>query len=528
MTLMTIDPMLAEFVPQPGPQMAIMQCSADIAFFGGQAGGGKSFAMLLEPLRHASRGDFGAVIFRRTYPEITNEGGLWDEARKIYPKAGGVPNETGLFYRFDSGMTVSFSHIQHESDVHAYQGSQIPLIEFDELTTFTEYQFFYLMSRNRSTTGIPGYMRGTCNPDADSWVAKVIKWWIDQDTGYAIPERSGVIRWFVRQDREMHWFENRADAIKLSKELLPQSKFPTKDLWRQAYRGMPKSFTFIPSKLTDNRILMHKDPGYLGNLMAQDLVERERLLGGNWKIKPAAGLMFPRDKWHFIDLHECPWLDGAGVQFIRYWDKAGTEGGTGARTAGVLLAQCMGRFYVVDVVVGRWADFEREAMIRKTAEDDVDKYGRYGSIWVGTEQEPGSGGLDSANATVRNLAGFEVFKEKATGEKAERWRPFACQVQAGNCWIVRGVWNWADFILELDSLAGDKKLDESKLKDCADAVAAAFNRMVKVGWSYKIARDAAPQLGLDVTKPDTKVMLAETGSRKTTAIAGMDVELEDD
>src|SRR4029077_9839556 len=80
-----------------------------------------------------------------------------------------------------------FSHLQLATSVYDWQGAQITLICFDELAHFTAHQFFYLLSRNRSTCGIKPYIRATCNPDADSWVAEFLAWWIDPETGFPIP-----------------------------------------------------------------------------------------------------------------------------------------------------------------------------------------------------------------------------------------------------------------------------------------------------------------------------------------------------
>jgi phage terminase large subunit-like protein len=239
---------------------------------------------------------------------------------------------------------------------------------------------------------------------------------------------------------------------------------------------MPKSLTFVPAKLDDNPTLAKGDPSYRANLMAMELVERERLLGGNWKVRPAAGLKFPRDKWQYAD--SAP----KDMQLCRFWDKAATEGGTGARTAGVLMGRAghgpASKFYVIDCVCGRWGDLEREEKIRSTAELDRASYGR---VVIGMEQEPGSGGKDSALATIRALAGYEVYAEPATGEKGERWSPMASQQQAGSVYIVKGPWDWVDYVRELDSLSGDKEMDKSKLKDRADASAGAFKHLAHGG-----------------------------------------------
>src|ERR1700733_733767 len=101
--------------PQPGAQERFLSSSADIAIYGGAAGGGKSFALLMEPLRHIGNPEFGGVIFRRTSPQITNEGGLWDEAGKLYPLVGGDARVGNLEYRFPTESSISFRHLQHEA-----------------------------------------------------------------------------------------------------------------------------------------------------------------------------------------------------------------------------------------------------------------------------------------------------------------------------------------------------------------------------------------------------------------------------
>jgi hypothetical protein len=95
--------------PQPGPQLQFLSSAADIAVYGGAAGGGKTWALLIEPLRHIDNPGFGAVFFRRTTVQVRNEGGLWDESHKLYAEIGGVPRRSALAWRFPSGASVSFS-----------------------------------------------------------------------------------------------------------------------------------------------------------------------------------------------------------------------------------------------------------------------------------------------------------------------------------------------------------------------------------------------------------------------------------
>lgn len=261
--------------PQPQPkQREFLETKADIALFGGAAGSGKSLAILLDFAnpKLLANPQYGGVIFRRTYPEIRNEGGLWDESGIWYSRLGAIANESRLTWKFPTGATVRFSHLQHEKDIYRWQGAQVSRVGFDELSHFSKKQFFYLLTRMRSLT-IQPKMRATCNPDAESWLAQFVDWWINPQ-GYPYPERSGVLRWFIVKHDEVIWDES---AIAL------QRRYPGCN---------PKSFTFISAKLTDNPALLEKDPSYLSNLEAQDSVERARLLDGNWRVKKSESRLF--------------------------------------------------------------------------------------------------------------------------------------------------------------------------------------------------------------------------------------------
>lgn len=435
--------------PQPGPQVRFLSSSADIAVYGGAAGGGKSWSLLFDPFRYHAVPRFRAVIFRRTAPEITAAGGLWEESFDLYGKLGAVPQVTRLRWDWPGGGSVRFGHMQYETDLLKFHSAQIPWIGFDELTTFTERQFVYMLSRNRSPSGVlRPYIRATTNPDADSWVAKWVAWYVGPD-GYPIPERSGVVRWFVREGEVMHWADSPADLA---------GRFPDQ---------RPKSFTFVPAKLTDNRILMEKDPGYLANLQAQTEVDRERLLGGNWKVRQT-GTWFDRAK--VVPIPTAP----VGTVAVRYWDTAAATGEAACRTAGVLIGKTpMGQFVVLDCAAGKWTPLERNRTIVSTAHLDRHRAGvKVTKTWV--EQEPGGSGLEAAQTLIRELAGFTAGADKVTGDKDERARPFATQWQAGNVLYVPGDWS-EDFFAELGRIPG------GKYRDRADAAAGAFNKLTAGG-----------------------------------------------
>ncbi len=112
----------------------------------------KTVGVILEPLRYATRvANYTAGFFRRSTPQITNPGGLWDESQNFYPRLGGIPHVGMREWRWPRAGRIKFSHLEFDSTVYVWQGAQIALICFDELTHFTAHQFFYLVSRNRST-----------------------------------------------------------------------------------------------------------------------------------------------------------------------------------------------------------------------------------------------------------------------------------------------------------------------------------------------------------------------------------------
>ena len=132
--------------PQAGPQTMFMASEADIIVYGGAAGGGKTYALLLEALRHKDVKGFGAVIFRRNYNQITAEGGLWDASQKIFSQVPDAkPRKTPkLNWRFNNGNggRLTFAHIENDDGLSSWQGTEIAYIGFDELTHFTKHQFY--------------------------------------------------------------------------------------------------------------------------------------------------------------------------------------------------------------------------------------------------------------------------------------------------------------------------------------------------------------------------------------------------
>ena len=316
--------------PQPGPQERFLATEADVCIYGGSAGGGKTCALLLEAIRNYDNPDFNAVIFRRTTPQITNPGALWDESAKFFALLGARPIESKLKWVFPSGMSVKLAHMELAKDRLAWQGSQIPFIAFDELTHFEEIQFFYMLSRNRSLCGVRPYLRATCNPDSGSWVRGFISWWIDPQTGLAITDRCGEIRWMYRYRESIRWFDTQEEAIAdIKKNNLPEEM-------------LPKSVTFIAASVHDNKILMENDPGYLANLYALPLIEREQLLGGNWNISANHGIL--KNEWlRYYKTAALPYVESHSWSV----DTAVKEGQDNDFSVAQYWAKCANGYYLV-------------------------------------------------------------------------------------------------------------------------------------------------------------------------------------
>ena len=430
--------------PQHGPQTEFLKSKADIVIYGGAAGGGKTYALLLDFLRHIQNKDAGGVCFRRTSNQVRNEGGLWDSSASIYSLLGATPKESVMSWSFPSGARLKFSHLEYEKNVLDWQGAQIPVIYFDELTHFTQRQFFYMLSRNRSISGVKPYIRATTNPSKKSWVRKLIDIYVDKD-GYPDPEKSGLIRYFIRHDDKIVWADTREQLI-------------------EDFNGsIPKSFSFIPAKLSDNKILLKSDPAYEANLRALSRVERLQLLEGNWNIEASAGMFFK--KHYFEEIKAIPKI----VTIVRCWDRAATDFTEGDKgdpdfTVGIKLAiDSNNQFYVLDIVRERLSALKVENLILNTAKQD----GTH--VIVKGFQDPGGAGKGEIENFTRMLAGYAVVTEKINVDKKTAARAASAQAEAGNIKILESCRNKDDFYIELENFP------DSAHDDMVDAFTGAFN-----------------------------------------------------
>lgn len=460
------SPATTEIRPNPGRQEQYLSSSADVAIFGGGAGGGKTWASMYEPLRHINIPRFGALILRETRNEIRQVGGMWEESQELYPHFGGIEREGQLDWMFytqegKAPAVVKFDGIQYDTDLKTYQGGQIPLIVFDQLEHFTERKFWYMFTRNRSTCGVRPYIRATCNPvpsddPVGGWLNKLLAWWIDPETGYAIDERAGVIRWLIRVKGQIVWGASRDELLE---------KHPT---------SRPKSFTFVPALLKDNPCMVEKDPDYEGNLAAQTIVDEERLRYGNWKIRPAAGLYAKREWFNVVEAIP------AGAIWVRGWDFAATKKVEGsvhepAKTVGVKLGKLPdGRYIVAHAVMIQEDPYTvRQTVSNLASQDGVE-------CRIDMPQDPGQAGKDQVQEYARLLGAYNVTSSPETGDKVTRFGAFSAQARMGNILLLKGDWNEAYLTaLEQFPQAGLDEGDASSraLKALNDANTAALDAL---------------------------------------------------
>jgi predicted phage terminase large subunit-like protein len=440
--------------PHKGPQTEFLSTSAQITVFGGSAGGGKSFALFMDPLRHINTPDFYCIMFRRQAVEIGKPGGLADASRKIYPLLGGEYFTATKTWKFPSGAKIVFMGLDHIDDVEALRGVEISRLYFDELTTFHEVQFWYPMTRIRSTNGISGKTKATTNPQSTGFVKDLISWYLD-DEGFAIEERSGVLRYFLRDaEGSLLWFDSEEEGEVYSREVMGLDDDEIS----------VTSFTFIRSSLDDNPSLGKE---YKKTLLSMPPKQRAELLGGNWNYDSSTGVYFKKDWVETVSRHKLPEMK----KLVRGWDLASTPEGPGNKnpdwTAGIKLGLGDdGYFYILDVIRFRDSIGEVKRSMKRGAQMD----GIITHITV--PLDPGGHGKHAFQDHAKNLSGYVVKKAKTEKSKIERFLPFAAAAENGLVKMVEAEWN-NELMQELEGFVGDGK----KKDDQVDAISDSYKHL---------------------------------------------------
>jgi predicted phage terminase large subunit-like protein len=358
-------------------QAKFLLFNGEEGLYGGAAGGGKSDCLLMAALQYVTESGYNAILFRRTYSDLSLPGALMDRAKTwLLGRSGVTWNGTEHTFTFPSKAKLVFGYLDTEIDKFRYQGPEFQFIGFDELTQFTETQYRYLFSRLRrlKDSPIPLRMRAASNP-------------------------GGVGHDWVKQ------------------------RFLTE--------GKMYGRIFVPALLEDNPYLDQKE--YKKSLSNLDPITKRQYLTGDWTARHG-GSLFVREKAQII-----PMLP-AGLKFVRYWDKAATKPKPSNKdpdyTAGVKMAEQNGIFYVADVRRSRETPAEVQALIRQTAQLDSVSTAIYleqepGSSGVDT--------IDHYSRNV--LKGYNFRGVKTSGSKTERANPMSAAWDAGNFRLLQAPWN---------------------------------------------------------------------------------------
>lgn len=301
-----------KFIPiQPtSKQLAFLLLTCLEAFYGGQAGGGKSAALLAAALQYVHIPGFSAMLFRRTLTDLALPEALLETSHAWLDQTSAKWKDNDKTWRFPSGATMTFGYLEGPRDKYRYQSAAFQYIGFDELTQLREADYTYMFSRLRRRSGVdvPLRMRSASNPG----------------------------------DKGHNWVKQR---------------FITE--------GISQGRPFIRAKLVDNP---HIDKqAYIQALMKLDPITRAQLLEGDWDVR-GQGTLFLRE-W-FKTRTALP----AGLRLCRCWDLASTEPKPGRDpdwTVGVLLGIDQdGFWWIGDIRRVQTTPAGVEALIKQTAAID--------------------------------------------------------------------------------------------------------------------------------------------------------------
>jgi predicted phage terminase large subunit-like protein len=403
--------------PNSAKQELFLLTEQTEVFFGGAAGPGKSWGLLMSALQYADVPGYTAILFRPTLTEW-HVSGLMTLAQEWLAGTNAVwRGDTNTFY-FPGGGRLIFGFAANVQDTFRYRSAVFQFIGWDELTSFTEDVYVRLYGRLRR----PSKGSGLAAPDGTRLKDVPLRVRSASNPG-------GLGHDWVR-----------------SRFVNPETRYP--------------SAIFIPARLEDNPDM--DTAAYLRSLDYLPPSEKQRLLNGDWDVRDEGELF----QYQWFDIVDA-WPEG--VRSVRYWDLAGTEPSTANSdpdyTVGVKLEiDREGNFIVRDVVRGRWSPGTVQEVVGNTARLD----GRLVPVVI--EQDPGQAGVDQVDRYKRDvLRGFIAKSKRPTGDKFVRAQPVAAAAENGLLKVVNGK-NIREFIDELVAFRPKAPHD-----DCVDALSGAHS-----------------------------------------------------
>lgn len=411
-------------------QYAFVSYTGFEAFYGGAAGGGKSWALLMAALQFVDVPGYHALILRKTLRELSLPGALIPISKAWLSRTDARWNGNDHSWTFPSGATLTFGYLGTDGAETRYQSAAFHFIGFDELTAFSEdvYTFMHVRCRRplqspegHSSDGIgagdvPLRVRSASNPGGEGheWVKR---------------------RFIEPKTREAPFFPSGID----------DNPYLDRESYLKVFAGM------------------------------SDPVTRQRMRDGDWDVT-VEGTRFHPDWFEIVDS-----APPGPIRSGRHWDLAATEVGPGARdpdyTVGTLMHRYRDNTYcIADVIRGRWSSKKVEQVVAAAARADP-----RGTL-VGIEQEPGSAGKGQVSHYKRNvLPGYNVHGLLPTGDKFTRAGALAAAAEPtvdepGRVCVVAGLW-LPDWRTEIGLFSEDYKGHD----DQVDSAVGSFELVHKAG-----------------------------------------------
>ena len=403
--------------------VALLQKRLEV-LYGGAAGGGKSDWLLMAALQYAAEEDYSAIIFRKTFTDLSLPGALIERSHSWLDDSDAHWDNIVHTWNFPSGAKLAFAYLQHDGDEKRYKSAEFQFVGFDQVEEIPEHHYKFLFSRVRRLRdcNIPLRVWSTANPDGLPWVKQR----------------------FISQSH-------------------PQR-------------------VYIPAKLTDNQYL--DTQSYIAALDNLDPIHRKQLLEGDWEVTPGGKLFqrwwFTGDTTHHSNLVELRDVPRDSVWF-RVWDLAATaptKGKDPDYTVGTLCTYKAGILYIIHVERFRDSPMKTKDRMRETANADGLKVMQY------TEEEGGSGGKFTTDDLARNVfAGLAYKTIKAQADKATRAGPLATAAERGNVKVVSAPWvnDWLDELTLFPDGVHDDQVDTA-----AYALIIATGRKPRTRWNASV------------------------------------------
>lgn len=232
--------------------------------------------------------NFRAIFIRKSLNDLKTAGSVVDTFKDAYGNTISVKVSENPRMTFPSGAYVEARQVQNEDPkkiIEEWKGVQADLISWEELTSYEWFTFMYIMSRCRGRGQWSGKIRATLNPKKRHWVRKWLDWYINPITGYPIPERDGVVRYFYLNGEtvdDLVWGSSKKEVYYKCKSVIDEKLAKLGSSVK--YEDMIKSFTFYKGSISENKALLQNNAGYVGSVAATGGKTAKILIDGNWNV----------------------------------------------------------------------------------------------------------------------------------------------------------------------------------------------------------------------------------------------------